>query len=136
MEARSKGSLRPWDQAQVLRWKMKVRKWSTFKKCIGQLNCQLTSKEIDECQSSAKAMIDMYCAVYLAKDITPYMHVLAYHVPEVRLLYGNLTYFCQQGLKKFNDLVTKWYFCVPNFGKSALKQIMVKHISASMVSKN
>ena len=102
------------------------RIWAIFRRLVGQLNCQLTMEQIDEFESSAKAWIDLYCNVYLAKDITPYMHVLAFHIPEVMRLYGNPTYFCQQGLEKLNDLVTKWYFRATNFGKTALKQIMLK----------
>ena len=54
------------------------------------------------------------------------MHVLAYHFPEVMRFHGNPSFFCQQGLEKLNDFVTKWYFRSTNFGKSALAQIMQK----------
>ena len=100
--------------------------WSSFKQLVDQLNKNLSLEDIHHFQSSAKSLVDLYHMVYLAKDITPYMHVLAYHVPEVMELYGNPTYFCQQGLEKLNHSVTKWYFRSTNFGKSALKQIMLK----------
>ena len=54
------------------------------------------------------------------------MHVLAHHLPEVMRMHGNPTYFCQQGLEKLNDFVTKWYFRSTNFGKEALKKVMQK----------
>ncbi|XP_038069038.1 ficolin-3-like [Patiria miniata] len=38
-------------------------------------------------------------------------------------LYGNPSFFCQQGLEKLNDFVTKWYFRSSNFGTDALKQM-------------
>ena len=64
--------------------------------------------------------------VYLSKDLTPYMHILAIHLPEAMQLHGNVEDFCQQGLEKLNHLVTKWYFSSTNCGKTALKQIMHK----------
>ena len=92
--------------------------------------------EIDQFESSAKTWVDLYRTVYLAKDVTPYMHVLSYHVPEVMRMYGNISYFCQQGLEKLNDQVTKWYFRSTNFGKSALKQIMLKQGRLRMLEEN
>ena len=100
--------------------------WSSFKSLIGQLNCVLSDDNIDQFDSSAKAWVDLDSRVYLAKDVTPYMHVFSYHVSEVMRMYGNPTYFSQQGLEKLNDLVTKWYFRSTNFGKTALEQIMKK----------
>lgn len=100
--------------------------WNTFKILVGQLNMTLNPEEIDQFQATAKEWVDLYRSVYLAKDITPYMHVLCYHFPEVMRLHGNPSMFCQQGLEKLNDMVTKWYFRSTNFGKTAIKQIMQK----------
>ena len=100
--------------------------WSSFRLLMGQMNRESTLAEIDEFHSSAKDWVILYRNVYLAKDITPYMHVLSNHVHEVMRLYGNPSFFCQQGLEKLNDFVTKWYFRSSNFGKDALKQVMQK----------
>ena len=100
--------------------------WNLFKELVAQLNKELEPVDIDRFESSAKEWLTLYQTVYLAKDITPYMHVLGYHVPEVMRAHGNISLFCQQGLEKLNDLVTKWYFRSSNFGKNALKQIMQK----------
>ena len=100
--------------------------WMNFKVLVDQLNVNLANDDIDKFELSAKAWVDLYSHVFLAKDVTPYMHVLAYHIPEVMRLYGNPTSFCQQGLEKLNDLVTKWYFRSSNFGKDSFRQIMHK----------
>ncbi|KAJ8046834.1 hypothetical protein HOLleu_05640 [Holothuria leucospilota] len=100
--------------------------WGDFRWLVGQFNCTLSTNEIDQFQKAAKAWVSLYSQVFLAKDITPYMHVLAYHLPEVMRLYGNPTYFCQQGLEKLNDMVTKWYFRSTNFRSSSLLQVMQK----------
>ena len=100
--------------------------WSMFKEIVSLLNRNLEASEIDRFESSTRRWLEIYQTVYLAKDITPYMHVLTYHVPEVMRKHGNIALFCQQGLEKLNDHVTKWYFRSTNFGKAALKQIMEK----------
>ena len=100
--------------------------WTSFQELASQLNSDLSNEEIDAFQIAAKKFVEEYHRAFLCKDITPYMHVLAYHVPEVMRMYGNISYFCQQGLEKLNHLVTKWYFRSTNFGSSSLKQIMQK----------
>ena len=89
--------------------------WDTFKNIMKQLNMTLSPEEINSFQTLTKEWVALYQNVYLAKDIAPYMHVLCYHFPEVMRLYGNPTLFCQQGLEKLNDMVTKWYFRSTNF---------------------
>ncbi|KAJ8018072.1 hypothetical protein HOLleu_44137 [Holothuria leucospilota] len=86
-----------------------------------------TSSEIDQFEVDAKLWVQLFMKVYLKKDITPYMHVLQFHVAETLRLHGNVSFFSQQGLEKLNDIVTKWYFRSSNFrGKESLKQVMMK----------
>ena len=47
---------------------------------------------------------------YQTKDVTPYMHALYAHVPEFLSLYGNIEYFTQQGMEKYNDVTSKTFF--------------------------
>ena len=62
--------------------------------------------------------------IFLSKDITPYMHILSNHLTEATRLHGHVVDFCQQGLEKLNDTITKWYFRSTNCNKTALTQIM------------
>ena len=55
------------------------------------------------------------------------MHAMMYHVQEFMELYGSLLPFTQQGLEKYNDVMTKQYFRSSNHrGTEALRQIMQK----------
>ena len=64
---------------------------------------------------------------YYKKDVTPYMHILVYHVPEMIDHYGNIKKFSGQGIlcskckhyfivdyvtgvEKNNDAAKKYYF--------------------------
>ena len=101
--------------------------WSRFGSLMDKLDQDMSNDQIDEFEKEAKQWCEMYGKeVYLSKDVTPYMHILAFHLPEAMRLHGNVVNFCQQGLEKLNHLVTKWYFRSTNFGKNALKQIMHK----------
>ena len=101
--------------------------WSTFSILLDELDQDMSNEETDKFQERAKKWIDLYaCEIYLSKDVTPYMHILAYHLPEAMRRHGNVVDFCQQGLEKLNDMVTKWYFKSTNYDKSALRQIMHK----------
>ncbi len=63
----------------------------------------------------------------MSKDVTPYMHILSYHVAESVRLNGNLSLFTIQGMEKLNDNVSRWYFRSTSFGReTALKQVMQK----------
>ena len=100
--------------------------WKNFEWLSSRWGLKLSDSEIDEFESKAKQWVSDWFRAYQAKDATPYMHVMAYHLPEAMRLYGNIGQFCQQGLEKLNDFVTKWYFKSTNFGKNALKQVMLK----------
>ena len=57
----------------------------------------------------------------------PYMHALCSHVPEFLALYGNIEYFTQQGMEKYNDITSKNFFRSTNHrGVSAIKQLFLK----------
>ena len=40
---------------------------------------------------------------YQSKNVTPYIHILAQHIPEFIQKYTNISQFPQQGLEKLND---------------------------------
>ena len=83
----------------------------------------------DNFQKCSKEWIDQFTSLYQSKDVTPYMHALAFHVPEFLKLYdNNITIFNQQGLEKLND-TTKYFQRATNHrDTSALQQILLKSI--------
>lgn len=65
--------------------------------------------------------------MYHDKNVTPYIHAMANHVCEFLKLHGSLLPFTQQGLEKYNDVVTKHYFRSSNHkGVQAFIQIVQK----------
>ena len=70
----------------------------------------LTNEIIAEFQTQSKAFVDNFLEVYLTKHVTPYMHCMMYHVGEFMTLHGSIVQFIQQGLEKYNDVMTKDYF--------------------------
>ncbi|KAL5503593.1 hypothetical protein EMCRGX_G010566 [Ephydatia muelleri] len=47
---------------------------------------------------------------YQKASVTPYMHIMAVHVPEMIALYGNIKQFSCQGVEKLNDIAKCSYF--------------------------
>ena len=70
-------------------------------KIIGKPECDIADFEL-----RSKAWVKLFTTVYQNKDVTPYMHALAMHVPEFMKLYGSIMLFTQQGLEKLNDITT------------------------------
>ena len=56
-----------------------------------------------------KDPVKKFTSLYQTKDVTPYIHAFAMHVPQFLCLHGNISSFTQQGLEKLNDLTTKSY---------------------------
>ena len=55
------------------------------------------------------------------------MHAFSQHIPEFLKLYGNVYYFNQQGLDKYNDQCSKDYFRSTNHrNMEALRQMLLK----------
>ena len=102
--------------------------WNDFYKLtnhLSQIEC-----DPDDFAKNAKDWVNMFTSIYQKKDVTPYMHALAYHVPEFLKLYnGDLTIFNQQGLEKLNDITTQHFQRGTNHhDNSVLEQILQKHI--------
>ena len=98
--------------------------WAKFMDIIGDLKLDFTSEEgILELQRNIKSWFEHFLKVYQAKDVTPYMHALCYHVPEFLSLYQNIAYYTQQGLEKYNNRASKDFFrSTIHKGVDALKQ--------------
>ena len=83
--------------------------------------------EVPEFKSKVDHWMQKFLVVYQTKDVTPYMHALVSHVPEFLKLYGNIEFFTQQGMEKYNDITSKNYFRSTNHqGVSAIKQLFLK----------
>ena len=74
-----------------------------------------------------KNWVREFLTVYQTKNVTPYMHSFANHVPEFIKRYGNIAKFTQEGLEKLNDITTKHYQRSTNHRhEEALKQVLEK----------
>lgn len=105
------------NQLQVL-W----RDFFALIETLGQRHC--SSEEFGH---RAKSWVKLFNSLYQTKDVTPYMHAFAMHVPEFLSLYGNINMFSQQGLEKLNDLTTIHFQHSTNHKESqALRQILQK----------
>jgi len=99
--------------------------WSRFMELIGWL--KRNDCGANELESGAKKWVRDFCCVYQTKHVTPYIHALAMHVPELVRLHGNLSNFTQQGLEKLNDVTTTHYLRGTNHRKQeALQQLLQK----------
>ena len=100
--------------------------WTEFYTIIQELNkkdCDSTKFEAD-----AKGWVILFTSIYQRKDVTPYMHAFAMHIPEfLRLNHGNISIFSQQGLEKLNDVSTKHFQRSSNHrNEEALTQMLQK----------
>ncbi len=74
-------------------------------------------------QTDIKNWVRKFLTLYQTKNVTPYMHAFAHHIPEFISHYGNITAFKQEGLEKLNDITTKHFQrCTNHRGSHALKQ--------------
>jgi len=74
-----------------------------------KLDCP-TDDAISSIEDKIKKWFQKFLDLYQAKDVTPYIHALHAHVPEFLKLYQNLACYTQQGMEKYNDTVSKYYF--------------------------
>ena len=76
-------------------------------------------------ETRSNAFVDKFVEIYPLKFVTPYMHCMIMHVSEFMTLHGAIIPFTQQGLEKYNDLMTKDYFqSTSHRGEQCLKQII------------
>lgn len=76
----------------------------------------LTNNEADVIFSYAKSWIELYCSLrgvrpgYHRPRVTPYMHLIPYHLPFFVRRHGCLKQFTGQGVEKNNDEAKKIFF--------------------------
>ena len=98
--------------------------WSGFTALIKEMNGDIV--EPDSFKLRIKEWVRLFLTRYQAKNVTPYMHAFAMHIPEFIHMYGNLAPFSQQGLEKLNDITTIDYRRSTNHHQDALEQILRK----------
>eukprot|EP00112_Aurelia_sp_Birch-Aquarium-sp1_P026799 Seg9737.2 transcript_id=Seg9737.2/GoldUCD/mRNA.D3Y31 product="hypothetical protein" protein_id=Seg9737.2/GoldUCD/D3Y31 len=82
---------------------------------------------IDAFKKSVEAWIKDFLYFYETHQVTSYMHAFRCHVPQLLNMYGNIAFFNQQGLEKYNHTASKDYFRSTNHrGIEALRQLMLK----------
>ena len=94
-----------------------IKVWATFSylyHCITASDVNdTTGNQIFE---NGKEWINLYCSLggiqqgYEKAHVTPYMHCIPYHIPEIVTDHGSLKMFTGQGLEKNNDDAKKLYF--------------------------
>lgn len=88
---------------------------------------ELTVEDTGTFEVRARTWCRKFIEIYHASNVTPYIHAMMNHVPEFMRLHHSIVPFTQQGLEKYNDVMTKQYFRATNHHDSkALTQIMEK----------
>ena len=104
--------------------------WKDFKQLYGVLQQQsITFAEANQFEAEAKSWVKKFTAIYQTKNVTPYIHIMAMHIPEFIYMHQNLAQFTQQGLEKLNDQTTIDYARSTNHNHrnlDALKQLLQK----------
>ena len=97
--------------------------WKQFFKLNFTLHSQsLSSDQIDDFESDAKAWIKLFLTVYQTRNVTTYMHPMFAHVPKFFRLHKAIVPFTQ-----LNNHLTQYYFRGSNHrGIDALKQVLMK----------
>ena len=72
--------------------------------------------DIDE---SCSIFLEKFLAVFQTKMVTPYIHMMCVHVPELIERFGTLSAFCQQADEKLNHEVAAGYLRCSNFTDGA-----------------
>ena len=104
--------------------------WEKFKSLYDILQSEtICFSNAVKFEQEAKQWVNDFASIYQTKHVTPYMHILAMHVPEFLKCYGNLVTFIQQGLEKLNDQTTVDFARNTNHNHrnlDALRQLMQK----------
>lgn len=89
-----------------------VSLWESFSSLYDNLR-KLQPSSVTEFQQNAQAWVRNFCelgnhqAGYGQARVTPYMHALVYHVPEIAKQHGSVQQFSGHGVEKFNDMARR-----------------------------
>jgi len=88
---------------------------------------ELTNSVIKNFESQSRDFVDHFIDLYPSKHTTPYMHCMMNHVNEFMTIHGSILQFTQQGIEKYNDIMTKDYFrSTSHHSETSLVQILQK----------
>eukprot|EP00732_Lithocolla_globosa_P007069 Lithocolla_globosa_v1_NODE_8646_length_796_cov_23.892038.p1 type:complete len:177 gc:universal NODE_8646_length_796_cov_23.892038:123-653(+) len=81
--------------------------WKEFNNLVKVFNCaKPTTQQISSFGPKARDWVQLFLnygfRLTTTKDVTPYMHVLAIHVPEMLLRYGNIKFCTAEGVEANN----------------------------------
>ena len=104
--------------------------WKSFQ-CLHKSlhSTSVSNADADYFGTNAKKWVTEFMAVYQTKNVTPYIHLMAMHVPKFLKEYGNLVQFTQQGMEKLNDQTSIDFARSTNHdyrSLEALRQLMEK----------
>ena len=90
---------------------------------------ELNESNLDELKEDLKNWLGQYVELVPrnTKEITPYIHIFAFHLPEFILKHKNINIYNLQGLEKLNDFVTQIYHCSSNKHKLKSSRANRKH---------
>ena len=95
--------------------------------CLSARPEEITNVSIQIFEVKAKAFVDRFVSIYPAKYVMPYMHCMMHHISEVMSLHCSILSFMQQGMEKYNNVMTKDYFrSTCHRGEECLLQILQK----------
>ena len=102
--------------------------WEAFASLICRLKQTYTDDEtINKFEVDIKLWLGDFNKLYQTSSVTPYRHAFSQHIPEFLKLYGNVNYFNQHGLEKYNYQCSKDYFRSTNHrNMEALRQMLLK----------
>ncbi|XP_065907727.1 uncharacterized protein [Dysidea avara] len=90
--------------------------WIDFKDLYDLISQRNLLTQYDLLHQKAKDWVDDYTDLrdvhcsYRPQYVTPYMHILTYHVPHLIRMYGNIKQFSCQAVEKKNDICKSIYF--------------------------
>ena len=78
-----------------------------------------------------------YKKVFFQNEITPYIHIFVYHLPEFVKRYKDINLFNTEGLEKYNDVMSSYYYQSNNkINDEFLKQLIHKRNRIEYHNKN
>lgn len=95
-------------------------------KFVKVIDLAASSTDIDSFQCETTTLLKMFLSVFQSTMITPYFHILFFHVGEIIGRIGSLQIFTQQQVEKLNHSVTSSYYHTTNF-KNGMRQVMMQH---------
>ncbi|XP_065182417.1 uncharacterized protein LOC135813127 [Sycon ciliatum] len=116
--------------------------WTTFNDIYANLGKEeFTDGEITQLEEKMKTWIKRFCELgftapgFGKKRVTPYIHAMLFHCPDIIRRFGNLKQFTGNGVEKTNDEArrshmqksNKWDACADVLLHSGRRQILSHH---------